>query len=426
MGNIINEAITNILGTYELILKVDLLNDSYVIIQDSNRELTGKIDSVFSSWLSSYVSTSNIHKDDIADIKCYFSLDGLKNRFDYTDGSMTLMFRRIEEGEFRWKSVEFVRDSVYDENNRIVFLYMKSLYDNQIAEIENYAELKRICNYDTLTNVQNNYAFIKQSKLYSALENSLPVGVVFGDVNGLKIVNDTKGHDMGNSLIKTFCDMLKRYFGASNVFRLSGDEFVALLINVTREELEESFEALYEELHRQPLAIGSIGWGWKENPRDIKEVVNIAEKKMYEDKADFYAANPDYRREYFEKNQFIEQQAVINFLADGYSTVGIADLCEDSYSMMKTDSRIKDATVGEKYSDYVNIFVNKLMDEESMDAVRSVTGIESLKKTLKDTEMASAKFHMKDGQWRQITFRKLTSDVDGTPQKVIFYASEVE
>ena len=51
------------------------------------------------------------------------------------------------------------------------------------------------------------------------------------DLNGLKYINDTKGHEAGDLYIIEACRTIEKYFGKDNLYRFGGDEFVVLLFN---------------------------------------------------------------------------------------------------------------------------------------------------------------------------------------------------
>ena len=63
--------------------------------------------------------------------------------------------------------------------------------------------------------------------------------VVVMDINGLKTVNDTCGHDFGDILIIDACKLICRTFKRSPVYRIGGDEFVAILENGDLEHYAE-------------------------------------------------------------------------------------------------------------------------------------------------------------------------------------------
>ena len=85
---------------------------------------------------------------------------------------------------------------------------------------------------DPLTGVKNKASYIDEVGLIEqkiADEQIENFGVVVFDLNGLKIINDTKGHEAGDEYIKVACNMICQHFKHSPVFRIGGDEFVAIL-----------------------------------------------------------------------------------------------------------------------------------------------------------------------------------------------------
>ena len=88
--------------------------------------------------------------------------------------------------------------------------------------------------YDSMTGAQNKRAFIDirnefNSKIQKDEEKSLRFAVVVFDVNNLKTMNDTYGHKIGDLLIKSACNLITKNFSESPIFRIGGDEFVAVL-----------------------------------------------------------------------------------------------------------------------------------------------------------------------------------------------------
>ena len=104
-------------------------------------------------------------------------------------------------------------------------------------------ESEQMANTDTMTGVKNKHAFIGKEK---AVNDSIDDGsvrefaVVVCDVNGLKKINDTLGHKAGDEYIIAACKMVCEIFQHSPVYRVGGDEFVAVLTGrdyIVREEL---------------------------------------------------------------------------------------------------------------------------------------------------------------------------------------------
>ncbi len=119
------------------------------------------------------------------------------------------------------------------------------------------------------------------------------------DINGLKAVNDHFGHIAGDELIRAAADVLsKNLKSAYNVYRIGGDEFVAVFIGHNKHKVEKEIEDVradcgkYTNLkHPLSIAIG-IADGNDDNFENAYDVVSLADKRMYEDKVKIKQENP--------------------------------------------------------------------------------------------------------------------------------------
>lgn len=114
------------------------------------------------------------------------------------------------------------------------------------------------------------------------------IGVVYCDITGLKNINDTKGHKAGDELIVRACESLKRVFVGAGLFRVGGDELLALYSQIEDETLAKKVEMLRADLceHDVVMAIGADCR--KDGRANIDRLLSTAEKRMYEDKAAYY------------------------------------------------------------------------------------------------------------------------------------------
>ena len=123
-----------------------------------------------------------------------------------------------------WLRVQYIR--VNRENaNRVVYT-VQNIDDEKRRE----EQLIYISQTDELTKVYNRRFYEQQLSEYS--EKSPPKDFVFMlfDLNGLKAVNDSLGHNAGDELIKGVASCLIRTFGNSGqIYRIGGDEFVVML-----------------------------------------------------------------------------------------------------------------------------------------------------------------------------------------------------
>ncbi len=100
----------------------------------------------------------------------------------------------------------------------------------------------RDANTDSLTGVKNRNAFdLSTGRIDVEIESGEDAhfSIVICDVNGLKSINDNVGHDEGNKLLINACRLICRTFKRSPVFRIGGDEFVAILRNDDYDNREE-------------------------------------------------------------------------------------------------------------------------------------------------------------------------------------------
>ena len=165
----------------------------------------------------------------------------------------------------------------------------------QRGEIENGQMRERIMlemsTTDVLTKLNNRRAFENAIANTSDISN---IGVIFCDVNGLKTANDNLGHAAGDALLQRFSELLKKYFSYSDVFRISGDEFVVLRTDVKEDVFRSDVDKLKNEIARQQ-DIASVGCALG-NGSDVLNLVTMAEKDMYADKKSYYERHGLNRR----------------------------------------------------------------------------------------------------------------------------------
>ncbi len=176
-------------------------------------------------------------------------------------------------------------------------------------------ELKRYIDFihgqaymDTMTGVKNKAAYMEEENRLERLikEKMASFMIYIFDINGLKKMNDTRGHEFGDMLIKDAALIIKTVFGTDRVYRIGGDEFVALDKQKNKEEIERELAYFDEELralnaknnkYEEDLAI-SKGYAVydPETDQDYASVFGRADEDMYRCKADYYNAHGDRRR----------------------------------------------------------------------------------------------------------------------------------
>ena len=137
----------------------------------------------------------------------------------------------------------------------------------------------------------------KENLLQSQIntEPDLEFAIAMFDVNNLKMINDSQGHEAGDEYLLRACRLICDVFKHSPVYRLGGDEFVAVLTGEDYEKRDENIKNIndrmspYSDTLPLPDDYVSIACGLavydSENDRSVAEVINRADEEMYKDKA---------------------------------------------------------------------------------------------------------------------------------------------
>ncbi len=152
---------------------------------------------------------------------------------------------------------------------------------------------------DPLTHVNNRMAFEDKEKYLQSQINSSPdvkFAIVMFDVNNLKMVNDSQGHEAGDEYLLRACHLICNVYKHSPVYRIGGDEFVAVLTGEDYEKRDERLIAInemmspYSETLPLPSNYVSIACGMAAYDNNIDytaaDVFKRADEEMYKDKAE--------------------------------------------------------------------------------------------------------------------------------------------
>ena len=188
--------------------------------------------------------------------------------------------------------------------------------------------------YDLLTNLLNRRAVrTALRKLFEHSENLGVSALLMLDLDNLKFVNDTYGHDVGDSYLQLAAQVLRK-FGASQalVSRISGDEFIVFLYGYqTKDQVRQVIDEIKEKIHKTRLTLpggdayqlrASAGIAWyPDDSLDYEELIKFADFAMYKtkntQKGEFYEFDSEsYRKDSYllrrreDLNLLIEDQMV--------------------------------------------------------------------------------------------------------------------
>ncbi|HEY5556544.1 diguanylate cyclase, partial [Acetobacterium sp.] len=150
-------------------------------------------------------------------------------------------------------------------------------------------EILYLSYYDQLTGLYNRRFYEEELKRLDTRRN-LPLSLIMGDINGLKLINDSFGHAMGDELLKKAAKVIKKGCRIDDIIaRHGGDEFVIILPETNAAETEKIIERIKDLSANEKIGgFGiSISFGFETKEKEdenIKAIFKKAEDRMYRDK----------------------------------------------------------------------------------------------------------------------------------------------
>ncbi|MCR4739356.1 MAG: diguanylate cyclase [Lachnospiraceae bacterium] len=155
-----------------------------------------------------------------------------------------------------------------------------------VSQRNHHKRLVEYSYHDPLTGAGNRRAVSDFEN--EKLDTSRPYGFIMCDINGLKDVNDSEGHEAGDRLIKTVVSCLTKIFGEENVYRMGGDEFAVYAYEDTREGFEKKIEKARAMVKEKGIEV-AIGYSFAEGGNPDYGALRVqADNRMYEEKRKFY------------------------------------------------------------------------------------------------------------------------------------------
>ena len=185
-----------------------------------------------------------------------------------------------------------------DLDNKYIVIGISNI-DEQMRREQEITAIREKANRDALTGTKSKHAYVDMvAEINTRIDMGTiqPFAVVVCDVNGLKTVNDTLGHQAGDKLICSASEIICRTFKHSPVFRVGGDEFVAILNNMDytqrdtlmAEMLDQNRENMYNG--GVVIACGISEWDPDTDNR-FEAVFDRADSAMYDNKLNLKSNN---------------------------------------------------------------------------------------------------------------------------------------
>ena len=157
---------------------------------------------------------------------------------------------------------------------------------NSLDRKKQQAYLEKLSYRDMLTGLYNRNRYIERLEAYKQVQDQ-QIGAIYIDLNGLKKVNDEQGHRAGDELIVRAAGTIAGIF-AEDAYRVGGDEFVVILLDVSHEEFARKTEQLRRQMQENSVD-ASIGGVWQASTENLEDLLRLADENMYREKKRYYS-----------------------------------------------------------------------------------------------------------------------------------------
>ncbi len=213
-----------------------------------------------------------------------------------------LLIDAIQKGELLYSEVTLLRSDgstflgevsakllgAINGEKPLLLILARDITDRKATE----DQLRALSVTDPLTRLfnQRGITIAAEQELRHAKRSGTPITIMFMDLNGMKRINDTYGHDMGDSVLVSVSQVLRDTFRDSDIIgRIGGDEFVVVALNASSDTVQPMITRLRENLKKcgypfeVSLACGAVEYR-PDDDQSLAQLLKQADTAMYKEK----------------------------------------------------------------------------------------------------------------------------------------------
>ena len=185
----------------------------------------------------------------------------------------------------------YTNPSLYSKSDIKLMEFVSSQVATAIERKSSEEKIKHLSFHDALTGLYNRAYFEEELERYN-FPRYYPLSIVMLDVNGLKVINDTFGHQEGDRLLQHLSQILTSVSRQGDILaRIGGDEFAILLPSTTSEEAHKFCQRIKKACQQDKIELIylrpniSLGHATQEGKyKDVNSLLKVADRNMYQDK----------------------------------------------------------------------------------------------------------------------------------------------
>ncbi|RKM61902.1 GGDEF domain-containing protein [Butyrivibrio sp. CB08] len=231
-----------------------------------------------------------ISRDDLDRFLAVFTKDNILEEIR-NEGLFAMTYRLIIDDEPHFVQIKAAMVEEEDGDKLIVGVHdIHSFVKQEEAYAKLLAKAQTMASVDGLTGVKNKYSYLDHEQRIDEMIEAGHInsyGIVILDVNDLKIINDTKGHQAGDKYICDACKIICDTFKRSPVFRIGGDEFAVIVQGEDYFALDELMEKMHEhnsQAQKEHGIVIACGMAKYDGNEPACSVFKRADKEMYDNK----------------------------------------------------------------------------------------------------------------------------------------------
>lgn len=246
-------------------------------------------DKGFGTFIDRYIA-----EEDRERVRQFVKFDTLMEKVPMEGMYATTFKRVIANGEWVYIQICFTRAVGPDGEENIVCAIrdVDALIREENRRQELYKNAIKERDLDGLTGIRNRYCYEHFLMNFDKLSYK-NVSVIYVDADYLHELNNTKGHDAGDCLIKTLAQLAVKTWGIDNAFRIGGDEFVVFAFDKEAIKINEQIDFVRREMKNQGYSISAGYCHSSGYNMSIQDMITRAEKMMYEEKKLHHKNNSD-------------------------------------------------------------------------------------------------------------------------------------